>query len=247
MALLGATLGLLLLTNTSYVLACPAIVLLATARRSWRHRGLLGLVAAGAACVVLLPWTIRNERDFGRLMLVRGNASTELWLANQPWSYGWMSLPVVDSHPSRKASERQLLLENGETSYFAECSRRFAEEYHAAPARFWLLCGERFVHAFIYDTGRTGAYLWRDIDIDRWLINAFVATAGLGGAWTLWRLKQQGFALLGVAILAITPYLVTQLYNRYAMPLRAILVLFAAFLILKLARWHEPNQLISGI
>jgi 4-amino-4-deoxy-L-arabinose transferase-like glycosyltransferase len=237
-ALLGAALGVLLLTNTSYVLTCPAIVFLAAGRQPWRRRVMLGVVAAGAAALVLLPWTLRNEHCFGRLMLVRGNLNTELWLANQPCSYGWMTLAVLDSHPSRDAAEHRLVLENGETSYFAECGRRFIAEYRADPDRFWLLCGERFVHAFITDTGRTGAYIWPDINIDRYLINGFVVAAGLGGAWTMWRLKKPGVALLGIALLAVAPYFVAQLYNRYAMPLRAILVLFAAYLIVKLARWN---------
>jgi len=240
-ALLGAALAVLLLTNTSYVLACPAIVFLAAGRQSWRRRAVLGVVAAAAAGLVLLPWTIRNERCFGRLMLVRGNLNTELWLANQPCSYGWMTLAVVDSHPSRNLAEQRLVLEKGETSYFALCGQRFAAEYHADPGRFWLLCGERFIHAFITDTGRTGAYIWPDINIDRYLINGFVVAAGLGGAWTMWRLKQRGVGLLGIALLAIAPYLIAQVYNRYAMPLRAILVLFAAYLIVKLARWNQPS------
>jgi len=233
-AILGGALGILLLTNTSYILACPAIVLLASPKQPWRRKATLAIVSALATIVVLLPWTVRNYRTFDRLLLVRGNANVELWLANQPCSYGWMTLAVLDSHPSRKASEHTLVLDEGETKYFALCGRRFADEYHAAPRRFWFLCGERFIHAFINDTGRTGAYLWRDIDIDRYLINSLVVTAGLAGVWMAWRLKQPGVNLLGIALLAIAPYLVTQLYNRYAMPLRAMLVLFAAYLIVRL-------------
>jgi 4-amino-4-deoxy-L-arabinose transferase-like glycosyltransferase len=234
LAMLGGALGILLLTNTSYVLACPAIVLLACSGQTWRRRIPLALISALAAIVVLLPWTVRNYRTFDRLFLVRGNANVELWLTNQPCSYGWMTLAVLDSHPSRKASEHELVLEQGETKYFALCGRRFADEYRAAPGRFWFLCGERFVHAFINDTGRTGAFIWRDLDIDRYLINAFVATAGLGGVWMAWRLKQRGIVLFGIALLAIAPYFVTQLYNRYAMPLRIILILFAAYLLMNL-------------
>ena len=234
-AALGASLGLLLLTNTSYVLACPAIILLAATKQTWRRKAVLAALAAVAAAVVLLPWTIRNYRAFDRLFLVRGNANVELWLANQPCSYGWMTLAVLDSHPSRDAAEHRFVLQEGETKYFALCGQRFSSEYHASPGRFWFLCGERFVHAFINDTGRTGAYIWRDIDIDRYLINAFVVTAGLAGAWTAWRLKHKGVVLLGICLLAIVPYLVTQVYNRYAMPLRAILLMFAAYLIVTMA------------
>lgn len=239
-AVLGGALGILLLTNTSYALACPAIVLLACAGQAWRRKAVMAAVSALAAVLVLLPWTIRNERTFDRLFLVRDNANVELWLTNQPCSYGWMTLAVLDSHPSRKASERRLVLEEGENRYFALCGRRFAEEYHAAPGRFWFLCGERVIHAFINDTGRSGAYVWHGFDIDRYCINAFVATAGLAGAWMLWRLKQPGLFLLGIALLSIAPYFVTQLYNRYAMPLRAILVLFAANLIVQLIPRLRP-------
>jgi 4-amino-4-deoxy-L-arabinose transferase-like glycosyltransferase len=231
---LGAALALLLLTNTSYVLACPAIVLVSAARQNWPRRAILASVAAIAAIVVLAPWTIRNYLAFDRLFLVRGNANVELWLGNQACGYGWMQPAVLDSHPSRNPAERRLLLQEGETKYFELCGQRFAEEYRAAPARFWFLCGERVVHAFINDTGPSGAYISQDIYIDRYFINGFVATAGLAGVWMAWRLRLRATYLFGIAVLSIAPYLVTQLYNRYAMPLRAILVLFAAYLIVRL-------------
>lgn len=243
-AAMGAAFGLLLLTNTSYVLALPAMVLLATARQPWRRRALLAVICAGATALALLPWTIRNYRTFDRLFLVRGNANVELWLGNQPCSYGWMSLAVLDAHPSRDEKERRLLLDEGETRYFARCGKRFVEEYRADPGRFWRLCGQRFVHCFIQDTGRTGAFLKIEINVDRYLINGFVATFGLAGAWTAWRLRHKGLSLLGIALLALVPYMVTQLYNRYVMPLRAILLLFAAYLIVTMApkRWIRSDR-----
>jgi 4-amino-4-deoxy-L-arabinose transferase-like glycosyltransferase len=242
----GAALGLLLLTNTTYVFACPAMVMLALAKQVWRRRALFAFVAAGAAVVVLFPWTLRNYRTFDRVFLVRGNANAELWLANQPCSYGWMSLPVLDSHPSRNAVEREVLLEEGETNYFALCGGRFVGEYRSAPTRFWVLCGERFAHAFVSDTGPSGAFLWEKLDIDRYLINAFVATMGLAGAWTAWRLNHKGVALLGIALLGLAPYLVTQMYNRYAMPVRAILLIFAAYLIFTMAPKRRQIKLFAA-
>jgi 4-amino-4-deoxy-L-arabinose transferase-like glycosyltransferase len=237
---LGAALGLLLLTNTSYVLACPAMVLVAAEKQNWPRKAMLAVVAALAAMFVLTPWTVRNYRTFDRLLLVRGNANVELWLGNQACGYGWMTPAVLDSHPSGNAAERRLVLQEGENRYFALCGQRFVDEYHAAPGRFWFLCGERFVEAFIHDTGLTGAYVWPDLNIDRYLINLCFVTFGVAGVWMAWRLNHKGVWLIGIALLAIAPYLVTQVYNRYAMPLRAILLIFAAYLIFTMApkRWR---------
>jgi hypothetical protein len=285
-ALLGAGCGILLMTNTGYVLACPAIVLtpiihrrgrggaqrisrkpfmaifyFAAARMScisrdikkpplrssafkyefsWLmaapRRPFFALAAAAiGALLVLLPWTIRNEREFHRLFLVRGNAAVELWLGDQPWSYGWMSESVLDSHPSRNLVERQRLLEQGETQYFADCRRRFLTELTNNPRHFLLLTAARLSEIFVYDTGRSGAFFFSYDSIERCLINGFVAATGIAGMWMAWRLKR-GIGLAATSLLAIGPYLATQAYNRYAMPLRAMLILYAAYVLVALWR-----------
>lgn len=230
-ALLGAGCGILLLTNTGYVLACPAIILLAAPRRS-----VFAIAAAAVGAVlVLLPWTVRNERECHRLFLVRGNAAVELWLGNQPCSFGWMSEAVLDSQPSRNSVERRRLLEEGESKYYSECRRRFVSEVENASQHFLLLCAARMAEIFVYDTGRSGAFFFSYDGIERCFINGFIAATGIGGMWMAWRLKR-GIGLPATALLAICPYLVTQAYNRYAMPLRAMLIVYAAYVLVALGR-----------
>ena len=183
-AALGAGLGALALTNTSYTLTFPLIVLLAVGPRPWRRPGMIA-AAAGAFLLVLLPWTARNYSRFGKVFFVRANVYTELWLGNQPCSTGWMTLQTLDAHPSRDRDNAYQVLGLGEIRYFDLCRRRFDADYRAAPAAFRARCRNRLIYAFLSDPGRKIEYPlmpnreWHGVVVDRLLVNALLATLGL--------------------------------------------------------------------
>ena len=63
---LGAALGLLTLTRPEYLYLIAGFALVAIPLLMWRRRLAMAMLAAClAACVVLAPWSVRNERLFG--------------------------------------------------------------------------------------------------------------------------------------------------------------------------------------
>jgi hypothetical protein len=205
--LLGAGTGLLLLTNAAYLLAVP--VILFPRRRHWA-------MAATGLFLILAPWTLRNFEQFHRLFFIRGNLYTELWLGNQPGSNGWMTLGTLANHPSNDPVNRAQVLTLGEMRYADLCRERFWAEYDAAPADFWTRSAHRAIDLFVDGPRHSGATL-----------EVVLAALGLAGVWAAWRLRLQIMPLLSAAIGVAAPYVPTQVHDRYALPLRAILCIMA--------------------
>ncbi len=266
----GFALGILALTNTAYVLTFPVLALLAGGWIAVPRRGdaidtradagagcragfVFVCVAALATIATLEPWTIRNYLTFGEIFFVRANLNTELLIGNGPESAGWMTFATIDLHPSRNRLEQEWLLRRGEIGYFADCGRRFDAEYRAAPSAFWSRCRNRVVYAFLGDPASAVRepfmlhWIWHGMVIDRLMLNALLAMFGIAGAWAAWRMGQRaGMILLLLACLSVAPYVFTQMYDRYTLPLTALLLLPASYLITAVGkRWAEgrwPDQ-----
>jgi 4-amino-4-deoxy-L-arabinose transferase-like glycosyltransferase len=86
----GVALGLTILTRSIYIVYVPCVLAL------WMVRGRGDRGAALRRCAILvaafaltvLPWTVRNYRTYGRVMLVSSGFGTKLWEGNNPLSRG---------------------------------------------------------------------------------------------------------------------------------------------------------------
>ncbi len=102
----GALIGLSGLFSADVLLPVP----LFAAWLAWRHRrrgwarAVAGPIVAGAvAILVIAPWTARNYRVHGELVLVRTGFGTSLWWGNNPQATGtdWSFVPGADGQPRR--------------------------------------------------------------------------------------------------------------------------------------------------
>jgi len=235
----GAGLGLLSLTNASYVLAYPVIVWRAVRRESPpRQRGAVALAIA-AFCLTLAPWTARNAATFGRLMYVRGGAEFELWLGNRPGASGLVNDATVADHPYKNVDQRMLLNRIGEMEYFHRCRVMFLQQLSADPWRFLRLCALRTGYLFIGDPdpprGAIPPFLAgtvRDgVMIEKLAVTALTAVLGLGGLLLAWRRHCRINWLVAVGLLSVSPFVVTSVTDRYLLPMWTIFLLFAGFLV----------------
>ncbi|MGE5608228.1 MAG: ArnT family glycosyltransferase [Bacillota bacterium] len=236
---LGAGLAALVLTNTSYLLTIPAIVLVAIRSPNLREMLRMGTLALAGFALAIAPWTIRNCLEFRQPIFVRAGAPFELWFGNLPYMTGWLNrYSFWRDHPGENARERHVLLSMGETAYFAYCKQRFWENYHQAPRAFWHRTLNRTVYLFLSNPTDPARYpFMRDSQlhgyvIPRLFVNTLLTTLGLLGAWMAWRLRYRTHALLGIALLSVVPFIPTAVWDRHTLPLRMILVLLAAFLLL---------------
>lgn len=227
-ARLGAGLALLVLTNVSYALTAPPIVLLATSGDAWRRRASKVLLSALVFGAVLLPWTLRNHAVFGEWMAVRGGPYLEMWLGNQPGSDGWMDLR---RHPSVDPQERALFVEIGEQAYWALCRERFWKDYAADPEAFWWRSARRLRYGLVgpYEAfglgllGQPGVVSAARVASDAVL--ALLALTGMG-----LRLRQHRIVgwLAAAGLAGALPFVVTHISYRYLLPLKFVEVELAA-------------------
>src|SRR6185436_6102202 len=113
----GAGLGLLALTNASYIITFPVLLFMAGRGPFARSRLLAAGVATAACLAIIAPWTIRNYAAFGRWVPIRTGAGVQFWIGNPPISHGWLDQPAFAVHPYANPSERALMLQIGEPAY----------------------------------------------------------------------------------------------------------------------------------
>jgi hypothetical protein len=259
-ALLGATMGVLSLTNPSYALSYPLLVLIALRRQNWWHHFSGIAVCLAGFVVVLTPWTIRNALVFDRFIPLRGGAGYYLWLGNQPSATGWLEGDMLLAGPAVNHAERALILKMGEPSYFDLCDSRMKQEYRDAPGPFWLRSAKRFCFLFMSDP--TKAYLpfpmmrdvrWEQLYVDRVVLHGSVMLFGLAGLWMAWRLRLGCLWIFGAGMLAEIPFIFTFGSDRYNLPMRIILLFFTAILFACLIHrirrgvWPGPTKNSSPI
>jgi hypothetical protein len=232
--LMGVAMGGLSLTNPCYVLSYPLLILIGLRGRSARQRAAGIAVAVAGFAVVLTPWTLRNLEVLHRLYFVRGGLGMQMWLGNQSVSTGWLEGDMLLSSPAVSGGERTLILRLGEPEYFHLCDRRMRQEYRQAPGHFWLLTVKRLCFIFVSDP--TKAYLpfpmmrdvrWKELYVDRAVLHGATALLGLAGVWTAWRLRLGCSWIFAAAFLAELPFVVSSVSDRYNLPMRVALLLFA--------------------
>lgn len=87
-----------------------------------RRAALIAVEAAGSVAVMMaliLPWTLRNARAFGRPVLISANGGANLWMGNNPGTQGGY-MPLPDSVDGLDEASRDLVLKEEATRYIRE-------------------------------------------------------------------------------------------------------------------------------
>jgi 4-amino-4-deoxy-L-arabinose transferase-like glycosyltransferase len=229
--LAGIGLGLLTYvrpTAQTFVLLLP-IYALFWRRLRFGPAALASVAVALIAVLVLLPWGLRNRREFGVVALTSLNGGENLWMGNNPDSRGdYMEVP--DEARALPLVARQHLL-----------AQRGAEFIAQHPGRYLTLCLQRVGHTLRSDT--IGA-AWNEIGITRrfgtsavvffkvmcssahWLLLALAVFACVQRGRSHWRPED---AALGFMMLLLSaPFVLIVGGNRYMVPMLPLLCVWAA-------------------
>ena len=225
--LTGVAMGLLALLNPVAVLAAAPwlLFLLWTAVPHGRVRVCL-LLAAGTAAA-LLPWTVRNYREFHTWFFVRDNLGIELFVSNndaaQPTIYANKVSAILALHPTYSAAEAAAVRNLGEARY---------NQLRLHAALSWIRAHrDRFIALTLV---RIRLFWFPDPGVDPWHAAAISAITGaslLGLA--LLALRRRPVAVFVAVVFAIFPlvYYIVQMDARYRAPILWLSLLLSGYLL----------------
>ena len=262
-ALWGVCGGLIALINPIVGFIWGVLILvLGFRRRRWAQAALAIVLAA----VVLAPWTLRNYLVLGRLMPVKSNFAYEMYqsLCLQPG--GLLKNGIYASHPGNAASaEGRAYRALGEGPYMQRKSADVWQAVWAEPLDFLDGVAARFLAATVWHVPFNQANqvfrVWPEPHQPTWALWArylaqplpFLAVLFL--IWTGMRqpLSWPQWAVIGIYLLYLWPYVVASFYERYAIPLVAVktlLVIWAADRLLVFwprASAQQVNRAATGL
>jgi 4-amino-4-deoxy-L-arabinose transferase-like glycosyltransferase len=221
-ALCGASLGLAVLVDGAAIAFLPvsAAVLWGGARAA--RSALPPAAALVALLLVLAPWALRNQREFGLPNPLRGNTGVNLWVGNHPGARG-ESFHGVRLSPWHDRSEARSLAALGERGYDRSCRERALAQIAREPAEFVANSALRWSGFWLGEWWvRYRHVAWFDS-----LGQVALTALAVAGAC---RARRRGVGFAVAALLAFSlPYALTvHGHGRYRAPVEPILCLLGA-------------------
>jgi hypothetical protein len=190
--------------------------------------------------IALVPWTVRNYRVFGKIIVLRSNFGLELWLGNNPnvpdtWS-PWL-------HPNDSREEADKYQRMGEIAFMEAKQREAIAFMRTHPADTLHFMFRRFIDNWLAITDNP-ADAW---SASPWYLKAFVVLNLLFSVFTLLgalfvnRTKPlDAFPYLMVLLIFPLVFYVTHSSLRYRFPMDPIMMVLAAFgVAYPISLWNE--------
>jgi hypothetical protein len=193
--------------------------------------------------VVLLPWTLRNRRQLGAWMFVRGNLGLELAVHNNdfatpmvPWEFSpvrrYEHQQLINHHPFGSERERSRIRAVGEAAYNRERLKEGLDWIRRNPKRFAVLSLERFAYFWFYPG--VGKRL-QDL-----VLHPMVIVAALGLLRMLKRHRLAGLLFLGDWLVYPLPYYFIVVCGRYRHPVEWTILLLSCYAVWE---WWNARRL----
>jgi len=242
--LYGLLWGFALLTNPALALLLPVLLLWLVWRDPARGRSRLinPLVATTVAILCCVPWTVRNCRQFHRLVPLRSNFAFELYIGNNE-NYD-------DAHrfrPGTVTQDREILryLRMGETAFMDEERRKAFAFIRANPRIELRLIAFRFVEFWmgtpvpVATFRETPSLLLRAL-----LLCNYLAPVGALLGIVVLVLKKSPYAIPLIAFPLVFPllYYITHTSLRYRHPIDPAVLLLTAIAIFGMRRLARAEQ-----
>jgi hypothetical protein len=238
-AILGGASGVLVMLNPLSLLFCIAwtAYLLLTAKEPL-GRMRIGAAFAVGLVLICLPWTIRNYRELGGLVVVRSNFGLELYVANNGCAEASLAKNMrsgchAATHPNVNEAEAQAVKRMGELSYNREKESAALLWIRDNPTRFLSLAAQRtWLFWFPY----------RDVflPVYGYTVCAITFVSVLGLFYLLRDRKPIGFFILAASVLCSGLYCFMQADMCYRYPILWLSLLCAGSFA---ARYIHPRWL----
>jgi len=192
----------------------------------------------------LLPWTVRNYRVFGQIIVLRSNFGLELWLGNNPNVIDMLSQM---SHPNDNPEEAAKYKSMGEIAYMAEKRHEAFAFMRTHPIETLNNTFHRFVDIWLSETDNlldiwSGTSLYGKALLT---FNCMLSLMSLLGVLYARRVHHPDAAPFGMVLLIFPMvFYLTHSSPRYRFPMDPIMVVLAASSVAQLisARFRAPHE-----
>jgi 4-amino-4-deoxy-L-arabinose transferase-like glycosyltransferase len=203
-------------------------------------------VSAAVIAVIIAPWSARNTRLFGRLVLVSCNGGSNLWMGNNPASTG-MTMDIPPRPLGLNEAEWDAELGRRAKRYILEHPVAFVERTVSKAVRLY----DRETIGIAWNPGLAERMPERAVMAMKWSSQVFwmaALLAGVCGAVMLAGAKGVWFALTHPAV-AIWAYFtlvhaVIVVQDRYHFPVTPMIAALAALALVNAYTWGA--RLIAG-
>jgi 4-amino-4-deoxy-L-arabinose transferase-like glycosyltransferase len=235
----GVLLGIATLMRPVSLVYGPAVAFwLLLVMRRWTAGVAAGIVVLTACACVLAPWSLRNLRVHGAVVITSTLSGLELFKANNPDATGILAIDhaYFDAHLARRYPEEQYPNEAVRSSRFRAAAVEFIQDN---PARFSRLCLIRLVQ------------LWKIYSPRVPLSNNLAVAGSFGLALPLFFVQvarrgwRRGPEMLFVLIIAshTVAHMVYTSSVRYRVPIEPLVVVAAIAGCHWLVAWFQCRRL----
>ena len=196
-------------------------------RKEWtvcfKHAGAVLLLFT----IGMVPWTVRNYRVFGKIIVLRSNFGLELWLGNNPNVIDMLNQML---HPNDNSMEAAKYVRMGEIAYMEEKQHEALEFMRTHPSDTMNYTFHRFVDIWLAQTD-SPVDIWSNASLLVRLYLAFNSLLPLLcmlGVLYAYRAGLQEVAPYGLVLL-IFPivFYLTHSSPRYRFPIDPIILVLA--------------------
>jgi hypothetical protein len=179
--------------------------------------------------ICLVPWTVRNYRVFGKIIVLRSNFGLELWLGNNPdvsdtWT-PWL-------HPNDSPEEARKYKQMGEIAFMAEKRQEAFTFMRTHPAETVNFMFHRFVENWLAITDNPAdAWSATPLYLKAFIVmNFLLSLFTLLGALFVYRSDPvEGFPYVIVLLVFPLIFYLTHSSLRYRFPMDPIMIILAAY------------------
>jgi len=245
----GALWALGVLTNPSILSLLPFLAGWAVweTRRNSINWARFTATAALIFAICLVPWTVRNYRTFGKVIVLRSNFGLELWLGNNPnvsdtWT-PWL-------HPNDNQEEADKYKRMGEIAYMEEKKQEGLEFMRTHPVETVQYMFRRFVENWLAITD-SPADTWSSspLYVKAFLVMNFLLTVftWLGALFAYRSRSAESFLYAIVLLIFPLVFYITHSSLRYRFPMDPIMMVLAAYgVAVPIRHWVERSATHAG-
>ena len=230
--LIGVFSGVVMLVNPTLILVMlPAFSWAAYQTRSTSHyRPLTALLIMS---LMIVPWSIRNARDFHTFIPLRSTFGYELWQGNRIGADGIFNDRL---YPTNNQEEYTDYASKGEVAYMKEKSRLAHAYIDSHPREFAIVTAKR-VSRFWDGTGdkTTSAVIALHIIL--------TSVLGVLGLVSLFRLRKRIELLFLLPMLFFPlPYYITDAKSQYRLELDPLMTILGAYAIIRFDAYLKSRR-----